>query len=90
MLAAAFPEHREDGADGFLEHFLPGFHVLPGFHAAAERREFGGRRANPRSGSRLALTVRMVSFAAVSRASVHDLLSTETPCPLLRRIRIPR
>ena len=39
MLAAAFPEHREDGADGFLEYFLLGFHV------AAERRQFGDRGA---------------------------------------------
>ncbi len=39
MLAAAIPKHREDGADGFLEHFLLGFHV------AAERRQFGDRRA---------------------------------------------
>ena len=39
MLAADLPEHREDGADGFLEHFLLGFHV------AAERRQFGDRRA---------------------------------------------
>src|SRR5450755_3260548 len=39
MLAAAFPKHRKDGADGFLEHFLLGFHV------AAERRQFGDRGA---------------------------------------------
>ena len=39
MLAAAVPEHREDGADGLLEHFLLGFHV------AAERRQFGDRGA---------------------------------------------
>ncbi len=39
MLAAAFLEHREDGADGLLEHFLLGFHV------AAERRQLGDRGA---------------------------------------------
>ena len=39
VLAAAVPKHREDGADGFLEHFLLGFHV------AAERRQFGDRGA---------------------------------------------
>ena len=39
MFAAAVPEHREDGADGLLEHFLLGFHV------AAERRQLGDRGA---------------------------------------------
>ncbi len=39
MLAAALPEHRKDGADGFLEHLLLGLHV------AAERRQFGDRGA---------------------------------------------
>jgi hypothetical protein len=39
MFAAAVPKHREDGADGLLEHFLLGFHV------AAERRQFGDRGA---------------------------------------------
>src|SRR3954471_6850193 len=35
MLAAAVPEHREDGADRLLENLLLGFHV------AAERGELG-------------------------------------------------
>src|SRR5207247_9946545 len=39
MLAAALLEHRKDRADGFLEHFLLGFHV------AAKRRELGDRGA---------------------------------------------
>src|SRR5260370_37522129 len=39
MFAAAIPKHREDGADGFLEHFLLGLHV------AAERRQFRDRGA---------------------------------------------
>src|SRR3981189_1923411 len=39
MLAAAVLEHREDGADGFFEYFLLGFHV------AAERRQLGDRGA---------------------------------------------
>ena len=37
MLTAALFEHREDGPDRFLEHFLFGFHV------AAERRQLGDR-----------------------------------------------
>src|SRR6266852_8646773 len=37
MLAAALLEHWKDRANGFLEHFLLGFHV------AAERRQLGDR-----------------------------------------------
>src|SRR5205807_4269974 len=41
MLAAAFLEQRKDGAEGFLEYFLLGFHVAP------ERRQLGDRGALP-------------------------------------------
>src|SRR5439155_5456465 len=39
VFAAALLEHRKDRANGFLEHFLLGFHV------AAERRQLGDRGA---------------------------------------------
>ena len=39
MLGAHFREHRKDRLHRFLEHLTLGFHV------AAERRQFGNRRA---------------------------------------------
>ncbi len=39
MLGAHFGEHRKDRLHGLLEHLALGFHV------AAERRQFGDRRA---------------------------------------------